>query len=87
MSYSSFHTAREVQGTFQLPVLASIPRVVLESDRLRASRQRMLALVLAASLSAVTLVGAGVGYVAVNGAPGFISAILEDEGEGEPEQG
>ncbi|MGI9431844.1 MAG: GumC family protein [Myxococcota bacterium] len=86
---SSFHTAREVQGTFQLPVLASIPRVVLESDRMRASRQRLLALVVAASLSAVTLVGAGVGYVAVNGAPGFISAILEseDEGEGEPEQG
>jgi polysaccharide chain length determinant protein (PEP-CTERM system associated) len=80
---TSFHAARQVQSVLQLPVLASVPKLLLASDRARLQRRRMLAAVLAAGISGVVLIGAGIGYVAVNGPPGFVKALLQgDEAPG-----
>ncbi|HEX2486340.1 MAG TPA: hypothetical protein VHQ66_13615, partial [Myxococcota bacterium] len=64
---SSVHGSREAQGAFGMPVLASIPKVMLEWDRARARRRRFLAIAFGLSLTAVTLLGAGAGYWIVNG--------------------
>ena len=70
--------AREAQGSLGVPVLASIPAVRLQSDIAAERRRRFFAAALAAGIAGVTLFGAGVGYVAVNGAPGFVSALTGD---------
>jgi hypothetical protein len=85
---TSFHAARQVQSALQVPVLASVPKLLLASDRARLQRRRMLAAALAAGISGVVLIGAGIGYVAVNGPPGFVKALLQaDEAPagGQPE--
>jgi hypothetical protein len=79
----SFDGSRETQRALGVPVLVSIPSVMLESDRAALRRRRVLAGVLAAGIAALTLVGAGAGYVAVNGAPGFIGALTADEAGGD----
>jgi uncharacterized protein involved in exopolysaccharide biosynthesis len=66
---SSVHGARELQALFQLPVLASIPRVLLESDRVLRRRRRVLAGALAVGLTFMVLAGAGAGYWIVNVRP------------------
>jgi polysaccharide chain length determinant protein (PEP-CTERM system associated) len=73
---TSVHGARELQAAFRLPVLAAIPRVLLESDRARIRRRRLAAGALAASVTFMALVGAGAGYWIVNGraATGFPAA-------------
>jgi polysaccharide chain length determinant protein (PEP-CTERM system associated) len=70
---TSVHGPRELQAAFRLPVLAAIPRVLLESDRARIRRRRFAAGALAASVTLVTLVGAGAGYWIVNGGAGGAS--------------
>jgi polysaccharide chain length determinant protein (PEP-CTERM system associated) len=64
---TSVHEGREAQEAFGIPVLASIPRVKLEWDRVRERRRRVLAIGLGLGLAAVTLLGAGAGYWLVNG--------------------
>jgi polysaccharide chain length determinant protein (PEP-CTERM system associated) len=73
---TSFHRARQVQATLGVPVLASVPQLVLASDHARILRRRILAGVVSASVAGVVLAGAGAGYVAVNGAPGFVRTLL-----------
>jgi len=67
---SSFHEGRKLQGTFRIPVLAQIPAIVLEADRVAQRRRRVLATVGTAVLVAVVLAGAFAGYQAVNGGGG-----------------
>jgi polysaccharide chain length determinant protein (PEP-CTERM system associated) len=71
---TSLHGPRDLQAAFQLPVLAAIPRVLLESDRVARRRRRVLAGALAAGLTAVVLAGAGAGYWIVNGGAGGATA-------------
>lgn len=66
---TSVHEPRQLQVAFQLPVLAAIPRVVLESDRLRQRRRLLLGGAAAAVATTVALAGAGAGYWIVNGSP------------------
>jgi polysaccharide chain length determinant protein (PEP-CTERM system associated) len=76
---SSFRQVRDVQSTLSMPVLATIPEIVLESDR-AAARRRMLRTAIAASaVVLVSLIGGAGTYVYVNGAPIWLSSLFGDE--------
>ena len=76
---TSFHAVRQVQATLQIPVLASVPKLLLASDRARLQRRRILTAALAAGISGVVLIGAGIGYVSVNGTPGFVKSLFQGD--------
>jgi hypothetical protein len=72
---TTFRSPLRVQTALQLPVLAAIPEICLEQDRRRIRRRRLRTAMLASALTLVALAGSGVGYVAVNGAPGPLKAL------------
>jgi protein tyrosine kinase modulator len=76
---TSAHEPRQLQGQLQLPVLVSIPEIWLESDRVRQRRRRIRQVFATAGLVAFALVGGAVNYMWVNGAPGFVSALVSGE--------
>ena len=83
---ASVHTARQIQATLSLPVLASIPRIWLEADRAALRRQR-LRTAFATTLAVVfALLGGAVNYAWVNGMPSFL-AVEEAPAGGAPEGG
>ena len=63
----SVHTARQLQATLRLPVLAAIPRIWLESDRAAQRRGRIRAALATVAVGVFGLVGGAVNYVWVNG--------------------
>jgi polysaccharide chain length determinant protein (PEP-CTERM system associated) len=63
---SSYHEPRRLQETLRIPVLASIPGILLDAERRARRRQRFREAVAAAAVSSVVLLGAGVGYLFVN---------------------
>jgi polysaccharide chain length determinant protein (PEP-CTERM system associated) len=63
----SVHTARQLQSTLRLPVLAAIPRIWLESDRASQRRARVRGALATVAVAAFGLVGGAVNYVWVNG--------------------
>jgi polysaccharide chain length determinant protein (PEP-CTERM system associated) len=71
---SSFHTARPLQAALRLPVLAQIPAILMESDRLAQRRRRVIVSAATAGIVTVTLLGAAAGYWAVNVRAGGASA-------------
>jgi polysaccharide chain length determinant protein (PEP-CTERM system associated) len=73
----SVHTARQLQATLRLPVLAAIPRIWLESDRAAQRRGRLRAALATFAVGAFCLVGGAVNYVWVNG--GAAGAAIEKE--------
>jgi hypothetical protein len=80
----SFHGARQLQTALRLPVLASIPGIILESDRAAMRRRRIRNAVAAAAVTGVVLVGAVAGNWAVNGVPGFVQGIVGGEEAEQP---
>jgi polysaccharide chain length determinant protein (PEP-CTERM system associated) len=64
---SSIHTPRQLAGVLDLPVLAAIPEIWLETDRLRLRRKRIVTAFATVSLVAVGLVGGVANYWWVNG--------------------
>ncbi len=62
----SFHGARSLQSAIKLPVLAQIPGITLESDRVAERRRRAVTAMASAAVVGVVLIGAAAGYVAVN---------------------
>jgi hypothetical protein len=81
---TSFRVVRDVQMALELPVLAAIPDIVLESDRV-AQRRKMIRNVAAASVVVVfCLAGGAATYMYVNGVPGWLGSALEGE-EAAPE--
>ena len=64
-----------------MPVLVTIPAIVLESDRARAVRHRIMTAVAAAAFAVFCLVGGAVTYMVVNGAPGWIQSLVAEEEE------
>ncbi|MBW2417360.1 MAG: hypothetical protein JRH19_02380, partial [Deltaproteobacteria bacterium] len=79
---SSFHQPRDLQGALGIPVLAAIPSIELESDMVRRRRRLRLQVLAAVLVAGIGIVGGGVTYMYVNGAPGFVAALLQgDEGE------
>lgn len=78
-SDTSFKSPRNLQDQLRIPVLASIPAVLLESDRV-ARRRRLLRRALAATaFTSVMLVASLVGNWTVNGLPGPIQSLIEGE--------
>ena len=75
----SFHSARRLQAALRIPVLASIPSILLERDRALRRRRRVRNLALASVATLVVLAGSGVGYVVVNGLPGPLRSLIEGE--------
>lgn len=86
----SAHDARQLQTRLQLPVLAAIPEIWLESDRVRQRRQRVRTALATAGVVVFALVGGAANYVWVNGAPGFLAALAggeEEAAQGPPPAG
>jgi polysaccharide chain length determinant protein (PEP-CTERM system associated) len=75
----SFHNARRLQSALRIPVLAAVPGILLEPDRIRRRRRRRRAIALASLATLFVLTGSGVGYVWVNGMPGVLKSLLEGE--------
>jgi polysaccharide chain length determinant protein (PEP-CTERM system associated) len=67
---TTVHTPRQLQMRFNLPVLAAIPEIWLESDRLGLRRQRLRAAGGVAALTLFALVGGAANYWWVNGGRG-----------------
>jgi polysaccharide chain length determinant protein (PEP-CTERM system associated) len=78
---STAHDPRRLQTRLQLPVLASIPQIWLEADRVLQRRRRLRTAAATAAVVAFVLVGGAANYMWVNGAPGFLEAILSGEEE------
>jgi polysaccharide chain length determinant protein (PEP-CTERM system associated) len=76
---TSYHGARDLQSSLGIPVLAAIPRILLESDRLAARRQLVRNAVAVATVTVFCLVGGAGTYVFVNGAPGFVRSVFQGE--------
>ncbi|MEM7413197.1 MAG: hypothetical protein AAF430_23405 [Myxococcota bacterium] len=70
---TSPHSPRQLQDRLQLPVLAAIPEIWLESDRVRARRERFRTTMVTAGLVVFALVGGAGTYLWVNGVPRFLS--------------
>jgi uncharacterized protein involved in exopolysaccharide biosynthesis len=66
-SDGSVHNARQLQSSLAVPVLAAIPQIWLESDRLRLRRQRLRMALGTAVLVVFAVVGGVTNYWWVNG--------------------
>jgi hypothetical protein len=67
---ATVHTPRQLQARFHLPVLAAIPEIWLESDRLQMRRQRLRTAGGLAALTLFALIGGAANYWWVNGGRG-----------------
>jgi hypothetical protein len=63
---TSFHGARQLQSALRIPVLAAIPTIALESDRIAARRRAMRRGILAVGLVGLVLGSSAFGYWWVN---------------------
>jgi hypothetical protein len=79
---TSIHDARQLQSQLQVPVLAAIPRIWLESDRVALRRKRIRSAFATVALTGFAVVGGAANYLWVNGAPRFLSVAFEGEVEG-----
>jgi polysaccharide chain length determinant protein (PEP-CTERM system associated) len=80
---ASVHDARQIQAIMNLPVLASIPQIWLESDRILRRRKLIRQALASAALVMFVLIGGAANYAWVNGMPGFVEDLLS-EGEETP---
>jgi polysaccharide chain length determinant protein (PEP-CTERM system associated) len=79
---ASIHEARQLQASFNIPVLASIPQIWFESDRLQQRRARLRIAAATAALVMFGLVGGAVNYMWVNGMPSGLSTAGGQETAG-----
>ncbi|MBB84313.1 MAG: hypothetical protein CL931_10935 [Deltaproteobacteria bacterium] len=63
---SSVHTTNELQQSLGIPVLVSVPRIMLESDRAARSRRILRETMAAIAVVLFVLIGGGVTYYFVN---------------------
>jgi len=63
---SSYHDPRALQAALRLPVLASVPAILLDPDRARIRRRNFREALAAAAFTGFVLVSATVGYLLVN---------------------
>ncbi len=71
----SFHDSRTLQERLGIPVLASVPDVILASDRVLARRRRFRTAALASMVTGVVLVISLAGNWYVNGLPGVFQDL------------
>ncbi|MGH0029746.1 MAG: GumC family protein [Myxococcota bacterium] len=81
---AAVYDSRDLQTQLQLPVLASIPRIWLEADRIELRRQRLRTAGATLAVAAFALVGGAANYLWVNGAPRFVEAAFSGEEEPVP---
>jgi len=67
---NSLHDARQLQRAVRIPVLAAIPRILLESDRRAMRQQRIRTGIATAAMVVFALAGGAASYVWVNGGTG-----------------
>src|SRR5262245_8429732 len=80
---TSPHDARQLQTRLALPVLATIPAIWLESDRLRQRRARRRTALATAAIVGFAVVGGAENYLWVNGAPRFLQGESEEKKDAE----
>ncbi len=79
---SSFHAAADLQSAISIPVLAAIPKILLDADLAARRRRWIRNLAAASAVVFVCLIGGVATYVVVNGAPSWLSL----PGDEPPEQ-
>ena len=67
---SSMHTSNDLQNALGIPVLISVPRIMLESDRAARSRRILREALAASAVVIFVLVGGVTTYILVNGSGG-----------------
>jgi succinoglycan biosynthesis transport protein ExoP len=72
----SFHDARSLQSRLGIPVLAAVPPVLLESDRLFARARRVRQAIGAAAVVSLVLAASLAGNWVVNGPPGPLAGLV-----------
>ena len=75
---SSLHVASDLQLAMNIPVLAEIPKIMLESDRMERSRRLMREGIVTAAVVLACLFGGVLTYLWVNGMPGLLSPGPEE---------
>ena len=75
---SSMHTSNELQTALGIPVLVSVPRIMLESDRAARSRRILRESIAAVAVVLFVLVGGIATYFFVNGAGGSDVEAVEE---------
>ncbi len=78
---TSPHDARQLQTRVQLPVLASIPEIWLESDRIQQRRGRVRTAMATVGLVFFALIGGAANYLWVNGAMTSAAAEANEAAE------
>lgn len=73
----SFHGGRDLQHKLRIPVLAEIPAILLDADRVARRRRNFRVAIATAGLVLLVLVGSGGGYFYVNVLPGWRNAATE----------
>jgi len=81
---TSYKSSRTLQEQLRIPVLASIPAVLLDSDRMARRRMHVRRALAAAALTSIVLVASVVGNWTVNGLPGPLRTLIEGQTEAEP---
>lgn len=76
---SSMHTTNELQGALGIPVLVSVPRIMLESDRVARSQRILRETLAAVAVVLFVLAGGGLTYYLVNGGSDGTSENESDE--------
>jgi len=66
---SSFHAARDAQQALHIPVLATVPAIILDADRRTLRRRQMVEMAAAAAIAVMFLVGSWTAYHTVNQGP------------------
>ena len=80
---SSMHTSSDLQSALGIPVLVSVPKIMLESDRAARSRRILRESLAAAAVVAFVLIGGLATYLFVNGnfADRDEAEVIEEEAE------
>jgi polysaccharide chain length determinant protein (PEP-CTERM system associated) len=81
---SSFHGSGDLQATLRLPVLAAIPAILLDADRVQLRRRRMRRVWYAVTASGIVFVAAAGGYAYNNGNPFRSRGVPEEKGTAAP---
>ena len=77
----SYHDARSLQDSLGIPVLASVPKVMLASDFAAQRRRRAIQAVAAAAVTGAVVFASIAGNWYVNGPPGFVSNLVNGSGD------
>lgn len=87
VSDSSIHTGLELQQALGIPVLISVPQIMLESDRAERTRQNLRELAAVVAVVVFFVIGGLVTYVLVNGGGSEVTVEQDEAGSAEPARG